>query len=109
MAARFEISKADDGRYMFNLKAANGQVILTSQMYGARASAKGGIESVVRHAVVVDNFDRRVANDGSPYFVLVASNREEVGRSQMYSSKGAMENGIASVAMSAKAATIIDV
>lgn len=31
---------------MFNLKAANGQVILTSELYKTKASAENGIASV---------------------------------------------------------------
>ena len=34
---------------------------------------------------------------GEPHFVLVAGNIEVIGRSEMYSSKSAMEKGIKSV------------
>jgi len=43
---RYERKDANDGRFYFNLKAANHQVIGTSQMYKAAASREGGIESV---------------------------------------------------------------
>ena len=43
---RYERKDASDGRFYFNLKAANHQVIGTSQMYKAAASREGGIESV---------------------------------------------------------------
>ena len=48
-----------------------------------------------RHAADDANYERRTAKDGSPYFVLVASNKQEIGRSEMYSGAAAMENGIA--------------
>ena len=31
MAAKFELKRANNGQFMFNLKAANGEVILTSR------------------------------------------------------------------------------
>ncbi len=43
---RYERKDASDGRFYFNLKAANHQVIGTSQMYKAAASREVGIESV---------------------------------------------------------------
>ncbi|MCV0437686.1 MAG: YegP family protein [Hydrogenophaga sp.] len=45
-AASYERSDATDGRFYFNLKAANHQVIGTSQMYKSAASRDAGIESV---------------------------------------------------------------
>ena len=44
--ARFDRKNASDGRQYFNLKAANHQVIGTSQMYKSAASRDKGIESV---------------------------------------------------------------
>ena len=39
MAAKFELKVAKNGQFFFNLKAGNGEVILTSQIYEARTSA----------------------------------------------------------------------
>lgn len=44
--ARYEKSTASNGKEFFNLKATNGQVIGTSQMYASAASRDAGIESV---------------------------------------------------------------
>ncbi len=46
----FELKQSDSGKWMFNLKASNGQVIGTSQMYESEAGAKNGIQSVANHA-----------------------------------------------------------
>lgn len=46
----FELKKASNGKYHFNLKAANGQVIAQSQMYATKATAMNGIDSVRKHA-----------------------------------------------------------
>ncbi len=46
----FELKKAANGKYHFNLKASNGQVIAQSQMYASKATAMNGIDSVRAHA-----------------------------------------------------------
>ena len=46
----FDLKKAANGKYHFNLKAANGQVIAQSQMYASKATAMNGIDSVRKHA-----------------------------------------------------------
>jgi uncharacterized protein YegP (UPF0339 family) len=50
MAGKFELKTAKSGQFHFNLKAANGQVIATSEMYQTKASALNGIESVKNNA-----------------------------------------------------------
>ena len=47
---RFERKETASGKYMFNLKAANHQVIGTSQSYTSAASRDNGIESVKTNA-----------------------------------------------------------
>ena len=44
--ARYELKTASNGKFHFNLKAANGQVIGTSQLYATEASRDKGIASV---------------------------------------------------------------
>ena len=59
MSGTFELSQSSNDKFMFNLKAGNGQVILTSQMYESRAGALQGIESVktnaARHMIGLHN------------------------------------------------------
>jgi uncharacterized protein YegP (UPF0339 family) len=50
MAAKFELKKAKSGQFHFNLKAGNGQIIATSEMYESKAAALNGIESVRTNA-----------------------------------------------------------
>jgi uncharacterized protein YegP (UPF0339 family) len=47
--ARFE-RKESKGKFMFNLKATNGQVIGTSERYETEKSMENGIESVRKNA-----------------------------------------------------------
>lgn len=50
MAGKFVLEKGSTGKYHFNLHAANGQVIATSQHYESKESALNGIESVRHNA-----------------------------------------------------------
>ena len=47
---RFEVKEAKNGTHHFNLKAVNGQVIGTSQMYKSESGIKNGITSVGKNA-----------------------------------------------------------
>jgi len=90
------VLKRTGAQFMFNLKAVNGETILTSERYTAKASAEGGIASVKAHSSHDLQYGRRTSSGGSPYFVLAATNGQVIGTSEMYSSKTAMEGGIAS-------------
>jgi uncharacterized protein len=48
--SKYERKESQSGKFMFNLKASNGQVIGTSQMYESAASRDNGIESVKKNA-----------------------------------------------------------
>jgi hypothetical protein len=51
---RYELAVAKDGRPYFNLKAANGQVIGTSQMYASADTRAAGIASVKANGASTD-------------------------------------------------------
>ena len=51
-SAKFELKVTPKGSWMFNLKARNGEVILTSEKYEARKGAANGIESVRKNAAI---------------------------------------------------------
>jgi uncharacterized protein len=46
VAAKFVLKRSANGKYHFNLQAANGEIIATSELYESKASAEKGIESV---------------------------------------------------------------
>ncbi len=108
MTGKFVIEKAKDEQFYFNLKAVNGQVILTSEMYKAKASAQNGIESIQNNSATDDNYERKESKNNKPYFVLKALNKQIIGQSQMYTSSSAMEAGIASVKHNGPCATVED-
>lgn len=53
-------------------------------------------------------FEVKTNDKGEPYFILKATNSQEIGRSEYYSSTNAMENGIESVKKNAPAANVED-
>ena len=108
MAGKFELKTSSNGKFHFNLKAGNGQIILSSEMYETLAAAENGIESVKKNAGDDARYDRRKSAKGDPYFVWKAANGQEIGRSEMYTSDSAMENGIESVKSNAPGAAIAD-
>lgn len=108
MASKFEIKKAKNDKYYFNLKAGNGEIILTSQMYASKTSAKNGIASVQKNSTDAGRYDRRTNKGGKDYFVLKAANHQVIGNSEAYNSKASMENGIKSVTKNAGSAATAD-
>jgi uncharacterized protein YegP (UPF0339 family) len=58
MTAKFVLKRASNGKYHFNLQAANGENIATSELYETKASAEKGIESVRMNAQRADIDDR---------------------------------------------------
>lgn len=108
MAGSFVIEKGSTGKFHFNLRADNNEVILTSETYEAKAGAENGIAYVRTNSQDDARFTRKTATNGSPYFVLTATNNQVIGTSQMYSSTAARENGIKSVAANAPTAVVVD-
>jgi uncharacterized protein YegP (UPF0339 family) len=50
MAAKFELFKDADGKFRFRLKAANGEIIASSEGYKSKTGAENGIKSVKTNA-----------------------------------------------------------
>ena len=101
---KFVISKRVNGEFQFNLKADNGQVILTSEGYASKGGCENGIESVRKNAVSDSNYDRKKSSNNKHYFNLKAANNQIIGTSEMYETKAAMEAGIKSVQSNAPGA-----
>ena len=108
MAGKFELKKSKSGKFMFNLKAGNGQIILTSELYESKKGAEDGISSVKKNAADEARYERKTSNKGEPFFVLKAGNGQVIGTSEMYSSPSGMENGITSVKSNGPTAAIDD-
>jgi len=108
MAGKFEIKRSKDEQFYFHLKAGNGEKILASELYKAKASAEKGIESVKKNAPDDARYDRREGKGGQHHFVLKAGNGEIIGTSERYTTTSAMEKGIDSVKANAPGAAVVD-
>ena len=106
---KFEISVRKNGEFQFNLKASNGEIILTSEGYTTKAACLNGVESVKKNSVNEERFDRLTASNGKPYFNLKATNGQVIGRSQMYASERNRNTGIASVMKNAPIAEVVEI
>lgn len=108
MSGWYELSKSNNGQFKFVLKAGNGEIILTSELYTGKSGAKNGIESVQKNSQNEANFAKEVAKNDKPYFNLKAANHQIIGTSQMYASIKGRDNGIRSVMENGKTETIKD-
>lgn len=104
---KFVVKQTGSG-YRFNLKADNGQVILTSETYTTKAACLNGVDSVKTHAPKDSNYDRRTSTNNKYYFNLKASNGQVIGTSEMYESSSGRDNGIESVKSNAPGAAIAE-
>ena len=108
MAGKFVITKGKDNKFYFNLKASNGQVILTSQGYKAKVDCKKGIESVKKNSQDEARFEVKKSSNDKEYFVLNATNGQVIGKSQMYKSGSGCSVGMKSVTSNADGAPVTD-
>ncbi len=107
--AKFVITTRKNGEFQFNLKASNGEVILTSEGYTTKAACLNGVDSVKKNAVEEKRYEKLVAKNGKPYFTLKATNGQIIGQSQMYASERNRDNGIVSVMKNAPAAEVVEI
>ena len=117
---KFVVKEVKTG-FKFDLKAGNGEVIATSEVYTAEQSCLNGIESVRKNAVdakledqTVENFETvtnpkfevYVDKAGEFRFRLKARNGEIIAISEGYKAKASCPNGIDSVRRNAPDAEI---
>lgn len=105
---KFVITKSANGEFRFKLNAGNGETILTSEGYNAKAGCLNGIESVKTNSQHDERFEKKTSTNEKHYFNLKATNGQVIGTSQMYASAAGRDNGIESVKNNAATATIED-
>ncbi|SCX59413.1 YegP family protein [Nitrosospira sp. Nsp1] len=108
MAGKFEIYKDKAGEFRFRLKASNGQTILASEGYEAKAGCINGIASVKKNAPDDVRYERKTTESGKFRFNLKSGNHQIIGTSESYESESARDNGIESVKKNAPDASISD-
>lgn len=107
----------------FDLKAGNGEVIATSEVYSSKAACLKGIESVKKNSVAANVEDQTVegfATEKNPKFEvytdkagefrfrLKATNGQIIATGEGYKSKSGCMNGIESVKKNAPEADVVD-
>ncbi len=118
---KFVVKEVKTG-FKFDLKAGNGEVIATSEVYTTEAACKNGIESVKKNAAVAGVEDQTVEgfekvkhpkfemyedNAGEFRFRLKATNGEVIAVSEGYKAKASCKNGIESVVKNAPEAEVV--
>ena len=119
---KFVIKETSTG-FKFDLKAGNGEVILSSEVYSALASCKKGIASVAKNAPIAPIEDQTVEGfkkehnpkfevyadkKGEFRFRLKARNGEIIATSEGYKAKASCMNGIESVKKNAPEALVVE-
>ena len=107
----------------FDLKATNGQVILTSEVYTTKAACQSGVQSIMKNAPTANVEDQTVEGfetmthpkfemyqdkAGEYRFRLKARNGEIIGVSEGYTTKANCVNGVESVKKNAADAEIVE-
>jgi uncharacterized protein YegP (UPF0339 family) len=82
--ARFDVFRGNDGRYYFNLHAANGEIVLSSQGYTTEESALSATFSVAENGIDPARYEVNASADGGAYFNLKAANGQIIGTSEVY-------------------------
>ena len=118
---KYELYEDKAGEFRFRLKAANGQIIATSEGYKSKAGCQNGIESVKKNAPVANVEDQTVEGyavaqhpkfemytdkGGEFRFRLKATNGQIIAVSEGYTTKAACVNGIESVKKNAADADV---
>lgn len=108
---KFSIREKND-KFSFRLKAGNGEVIATSQMYKSLQTCKAGIASVKTNAPIAalenqteegykvekhPKFEVYMDNAGEYRFRLKAKNGQNIAASEGYSALKSCFNGVESV------------
>ena len=108
MAGWFELSKSSNDQFRFVLKAGNGEIILTSELYTTKAAAENGIDSVRTNSPLDERYEKKTATNGKFHFNLKAGNHQVIGSSQLYASEASRDKGIASVKTNGASETVKD-
>ena len=119
---KFVMKETKNGGFKFDLKAGNGEVIATSEVYSGEAACKKGIESVRKNAVEAKLEDQTVEGfaavtnpkfevyadkAGEFRFRLKATNGQVIVTGEGYKAMHGCKNGIESIRKNSVDAKII--
>ena len=118
---KFVIKEAKTG-FMFNLKAGNGEIIATSEVYSSLDACKNGVASVAKNAPIANLEDQTVEGfetQKNPKFEVYADKRGEfrlrlkatngqiIAVGEGYKAKASCFKGIESIRKNAPDAAIV--
>jgi uncharacterized protein YegP (UPF0339 family) len=104
--ATYLLSKTGDQEYSFVLRGENKEPILMSQTYRTKAGAQGGIQSVRDNSTDDACYERRLAPDGTHFFILKTPDGEPLGQSKTYPYPDALDRVVALVKRVARRALV---
>ena len=119
---KFVIRETKTG-YVFNLKAGNGEIIATSEVYTTLDACKNGVASVAKNAPVAALEDQTVegfATEKNPKFEVYADKRGEfrfrlkatngqiIATGEGYKAKASCLKGIESIRKNAPEAAVVE-
>ena len=108
MNNKYLLHAAGKDQFHWDLKAGNGETVLSSELYEGKQAAVNGIESCRKHSADDTRYARLTSKDNQPYFVLKSANGEVIGTSQMYGSGSARDHGITACMKAGTSAVIQD-
>jgi uncharacterized protein YegP (UPF0339 family) len=83
----FNMYKDTVGEWRFNLKNSHSDILLKSEGYKQKASAKNGIDSVLRNGDEFPMYQLLKSGNGKYYYNLKAKNGEIIGTSVLFASE----------------------
>jgi uncharacterized protein YegP (UPF0339 family) len=116
-AHQYALLQASNGEWYFNVKAANGEILGTSEFYPTKSNAERGartVQALVREArkelrtqaaPTRERFELFTGEDGQTYFRLRAANGEILLGSEGYTTAAAARDGVDAVKTAAATAT----
>ena len=117
---KFIVKKTETG-FKFDLRAGNGEIIATSEVYTTEAACLNGVESVRKNAPIANledqtkepvvkavnpKFEMHADKAGEFRFRLKARNGEIIATSEGYKAKASCQNGVDSVRKNAPDAAV---
>ena len=93
----YQLIEADDGAFMYTLRAGNHETILTSRIYWSRGAALQAVQALRDASQMPERFQRQLTDGQVAWFCVLDSDGRWLARSESYSSRSGLNTGMASV------------
>jgi uncharacterized protein len=95
--ARLEVQQRATGAFHWDVRAASGEIVLSSESYTTEAAAYNGALAAQLAGQARGGYEVRESAAGSFYFVVKAANGHVVGTSELYAARASADAAIASL------------